>query len=252
MENSAAFNNYGNYYDLFYNDKDYQLESEYLIKLFESQDKNIKKILELGSGSGNYSTTLSNKGYLIKGVELSATMIEKSLKKKIKNFEAIQGDIKSFDLHDTFDAAFSFFDVMCYLNTNKEIISSLKCINQHLKIGGTFIFDSWHTAGVYSSLPSTRVKQAENDEVFIVRIATPTIHYNTNIVDVSYEFILRDKKTDKQSLWKEKHSLRHFSIPEIQLFCEVAGFKHIRSEEMLTGNIPNENSWKTCHILQKL
>lgn len=251
-KNQPPFSLYSQYYDLFYNDKQYTQEAEYIIRLIKHYCNSAKEILELGSGSGNFSERFSTiGGFEITGIDSSETMIAQARAKKIPSFTPIKADITSFDLKRNFDAVVSLFDVMSYLTHTDEFLSCLQCVYNHLNKGGYFIFDTWHTAGVYTDPPTKRTKQVENDFIHINRIATPEIHYETNIVDVNYEFQIEDKNTLQKSIIQEKHSLRHFSIVEIEYFANMVGFQLVKSEEPLTSQTPTNNSWKVCHILKR-
>ncbi|MEO5344644.1 MAG: hypothetical protein H7842_15245 [Gammaproteobacteria bacterium SHHR-1] len=46
-------------------------------------------------------------------------------------------------------------------------------------------------------------------------------------------------------------SMRHFSLPEIDLLAGQAGFARVRAEEFLTGTVPGEGTWGVCVVLQK-
>jgi SAM-dependent methyltransferase len=251
QKNRNSFLSYSHYYDLFYNDKEYNEEASYVTGLLTSFAPEANTILELGSGSGNYTARFSEAGYQVTGIDLSESMVLQSKHKKIKAFTPVLGNISCFDLSKKFDAAVSLFDVMCYLTDTEDILSCLKCVYDHLQEEGYFIFDCWHTAGVYTELPEKRVKYAEDEQVHIKRTATPVIHFDKNVVDVNYEFLITDKRTGMQNNIFEKHSLRHFSTVEIEYFAKASGFQLVRSEEPVTAITPTNKSWKVCHILRR-
>ena len=249
--NQLIFEEYGKFYDLFYKDKDYSKETNYILDHLIKLDPDVKNVLELGSGSGNFSEHLTASGLRVSGIERSESMLSKSIEKSIENFTPYLGDIIDFDLKIKFDAVVSLFDVISYLTNEEEIISCFKAVNKHLKDGGYFIFDSWHTAGVYASLPTISIKRVDNDAIDVTRIGEPSIDYELNTVGVKYEFIVHDKKTHLQNKISETHTLRHFSISEINFFAHLSGFRLIKAEEPITGLMPTNTSWKVCYILQK-
>ncbi|HXH99443.1 MAG TPA: class I SAM-dependent methyltransferase [Sphingobacteriaceae bacterium] len=246
-----AFGLYGTYYDLFYKQKNYQKESEYIIALLNSYNPAATQLLELGSGTGNYSLQLSKAGYHITGIEKSESMNYLAKFKGIDNFIPLQADMVDFKLNKEYDAAISLFDVICYLTSNADLISCFKAVSNHLKKDGVFIFDCWYSPAVYSSLPVTNVKRVETENEKIIRIAEPIITYEKNTVKVNYEFIISNKITGEVTSLEESHTLRHFNTPQIELFAELSGFKVVRSEEPVTANPPGKNTWKVCYILQK-
>ena len=130
------------YYDLFYQNKDYFAEVNYIDSLIRRFSKNSHTLLEFGSGTGKHATHLVDKGYQIHGVEKSKSMIELSPKKV--GFISQLGDIKKINLQKEFDAVISLFHVFSYQTTNSDVLKLLNNAYRHLKIGGLFIFDIWY------------------------------------------------------------------------------------------------------------
>ena len=61
----------GEFYNLFYANKDYELEAQYISKKFECSEFPIKTILELGCGTGIHASYLTNLGFKVFGIEQS-------------------------------------------------------------------------------------------------------------------------------------------------------------------------------------
>ena len=72
------FNNYSNYYDFFYQDKEYQKETNYIEDLLKKNEVIKGNILEFGSGTGKHGYLLGNKGYKVHVIELSSDMVDKA------------------------------------------------------------------------------------------------------------------------------------------------------------------------------
>lgn len=251
MSNDNIFGIYSNYYDLFYKNKNYQQESGYFLGVLNLFKPGSTHLLELGSGTGNFSTVFTNAGYFVTGIEKSVLMNEQAVKKAIDNFYPVVADMVNFELSQSFDAAFSLFDVMCYLTETSDIISCLKNVHKHLKKDGIFIFDGWYSPAVYSSNPAANIKRAESEHEEIRRISESTLNYNKKTVTVNYEFIVNNKSKGHFNTWTEMHTLRHFDIIEIELLAGLAGFNLLQAEEPRTSNAPGKNTWKICYVLQK-
>ena len=58
------------------------------------------------------------------------------------------------------------------------------------------MFDLWYGPGVLTDPPVVRVKEVEDDQYRLVRIARPVMYDERNIVDVNYEVLIIDKKTN--------------------------------------------------------
>ncbi len=248
---SNNFQSYSIYYDLFYHDKDYKLESSYIAQTIKIFRPLAKQVIELGSGTGSHAGHLCKLGYIITGIEKSEQMIRLAKEKSIVGYTPLLGNIVNFDLQSKFDCAISLFHVISYLTSNEEVISCFKGIANHLNERGIFIFDVWYTSAVYSQQPATRVKRVANQEVTITRIAEPSLNFQQNVVEINYEIIIQNVINKQYEIFNETHLMRHFSTPEIELFANMTGFNLLHSEEFLTKNVPSSETWGVCYILQK-
>lgn len=246
MENN--FNLYSKYYDLLYLNKDYEAEANYISDCIKSFSPNAKTILEFGSGTGIHGLILQKKGYEIYGLERSKQMVEEA---KHLEFPCEEADITNFELDRKFDAVISLFHVLSYVNDNASLEKVFRNASKCLNLGGLFIFDIWYSPAVYHQKPETRIKKVENEEICVIRMAESGTQVNKNIVDVNYSILVKNKSSDKWIEFNEKHPMRHFSIPEIDLLATFTGFEILRTEEFLTGNEPSENTWGVNFILKK-
>jgi len=246
MDNN--FNLYSKYYDLLYHRKDYHAEANYISDCIKNYSPNAKTILEFGSGTGGHGLILKKMGYDIFGLERSEQMVEEAT---LRGFPCEQGDIAHFKVDRKFDIVISLFHVISYINDNASLNKVFRNASDHLNHGGLFIFDVWYSPAVYYQKPETRIKKVENDELSVLRIAEPEIHSINNIVDVNYTILAKDKNTDVWIEFQEKHPMRHFSIPEVNLLGDFTGFETLRAEEFLTGTQPSESTWGVCFILKK-
>jgi len=252
----VVFEKYAQYYDLLYQDKDYRAESNYVISLIDKFHAKTKKVLEFGSGSGIHGRMLANAGFNISGIEKSQKMIELGLTSSPPinpktNFSCIQGDCTQAFLADDFDTVISLFHVLSYQTTNQTVLGMLNNAYRQLKAGGIFILDYWHAPAVWNIGPALRVKKVENKELKITRIAEPECLRKQNIVKVNYQTFVEELKSNHISEIKETHEMRAFEIDELSNFAKKAGFTVMHSEEWLTGQLPSNETWGICSILQK-
>jgi SAM-dependent methyltransferase len=242
---------YNNYYDLLYQNKEYNTESEYVAGLVRTITPEAKNILELGSGTGNYAKHLCEQGFKVTGIEISPQMSAISEAKNIEGFTVVTSDIADFNLYQQFDGAVALFHVISYITLNEKLLECFRNINRHLKPNSSLVFDVWYTPAVYIQCPQQRVNEIRQDNLHIRRVAVPTVNYSENTVEVNYEMTIHHIAENKTETLKETHTLRHFSSPEMKLFAELAGFKLLHAEEFLTKKAPGADTWGVCYILQK-
>lgn len=248
----SNFSLYSKYYDLLYNDKDYAMESNYVIETLKRFSPNIKSVLELGSGSGAHAKYFCKNGFEVVGIEKSAEMVDMANKKMINGFLSYEADISNFNLNMKFDSAISLFHVINYLTDNQSVINCFRLVNNHLNSNGIFLFDIWYSPAVYAQKPQTRIKRIENDQLKVVRIGESKILNESNIVVVDFELIITDKIIDNVSVLTESHSMRHFSIPEISFFAQNSGFELVLTEEFVSKKNPSDDTWGICCVLKKI
>mgnify|MGYP006290545621 CR=1 FL=1 len=163
----------------------------------------------------------------------------------------MQGDICTVQLGRSFDAVLSLFHVISYQITNQSVSAVFARAAQHLSPGGLFIFDVWYSPAVHTQRPSVRVKRLERDGIRLTRIAEPVLYPNENRVDVYYNIFAEDLQSGRVEVLQESHPMRHFSLPELDLFAEQAGFHRLAAESFLTAEPPSDQTWGLCCILQK-
>lgn len=250
MDNN--FKLYSQYYDLLYQDKDYDAETAYVVGLINAFSPESKSILELGAGTGKHALRLANQGYSVLGIERSADMV--AIAKKLENpqIEFHVGDITNFKVPQQFDVATSLFHVISYLTDNESLTQTFENVYTHLKSNGIFIFDVWHSSAIYYQVPEKRTKILSNQDVKVVREANPVIYPERNVVDVNYQINIEDLHTKETQQINETHPMRHFSRPEIELLAYATGFELLHTEEFETKAIPSTGTWGVCYVLRKL
>lgn len=250
---SKVFDAYAYYYDLLYKEKKYQQEVDFIHEILLSKGVNSGSILDMGCGTGIHAECLANLGFNVHGVDISPKMIE-SAKEKIKKGKAQlffeEGDIRNKQINKTFDAIVSLFHVASYQVSNEDIIAMINNASKHLKDGGIFVFDFWYGPAVLREMPSVKIKKFENKEIKIHRIAEPIMFCNRNLVEVKYTVYVSDNKSQNEVL-TEKHLMRYFFLPELEMILNSAGFKLLNSFEWLSNNPLSLSSWQGFIVAKK-
>ena len=247
---SNSFSVSGAYYDSIYTQKDTAAEVDYLLSLI-SKYHPLKpfSFLEVGSGTGRHARLLASRHHTVHGLEPSSTMLANCT--LVDGFTAEQADISSYIVSQQYDHAFALFHVISYLTSTQEVLDAFENIFASLKHGGLFIFDVWYTPAVYTLKPETRVQNISSDGRLITRIAVPTSHPSSNSVSVDYTFFVTPATPGSPAYYHESHTMRHFTIPELQLFAQLSGFEFLTCEEWLTSDHPSTSSWGVCFVLKK-
>ncbi len=109
---------------------------DFIVKSIDGLNKPDAKVLDIGCGNGNISLALGSLGYLVTGVDIDSTSIEKANNRnKFDNVKFEEIDANSFAIIDEFDAVVCS-EVLEHLDKPIELSESIYRI---LKPGGVFI-----------------------------------------------------------------------------------------------------------------
>tara|TARA_B100000131_G_C18068659_1_gene593594 strand:+ start:380 stop:1153 length:774 start_codon:yes stop_codon:yes gene_type:complete len=129
----------------FYNDIMWWKKDD--IKFWKNIIKNTKskKILELCCGTGRIGIPLIESGIDYYGIDISSSFIQffqKSASQLKYNTSKIMcGDIKNFNLNQSFDLIFIGFNSLAHLLTNQDLLDALKNIKLHMHAQSIFAID---------------------------------------------------------------------------------------------------------------
>lgn len=251
-----VFQEYAYYYNLFYGNKDYQKEAT-IVDQFLQQNacgECEKRILNIGCGTGKHDIEFNKLGYMVHGIDLSEDMISIAQKNRSEsaNMTYEVADARNFSVEKKFDFIVSLFHVMSYQNSNEDLHNVFDCVDKALSSNGIFVFDAWYGPGVLTDKPSVRVKRVEDEENLFVRLAEPIMHPNENIVDVCYDILVIDKRTNETKNIKEVHNMRYFFVPEIKELLSAHGMKLLAVYDCETLKAPDFNSWTTYFVVGRL
>lgn len=249
-----VFKKYADFYDWFYEDKDYKAECDFIEQIFEKYGtKKIASILDLGCGTGSHSIIFAEKGYDVTGVDQSETMLDIAQAKasiKNRNIKFKKQDIRHLDLSRNFDAAVAMFAVMGYQTSNKDFEDALISVYNHLSSGGLFVFDVWFGPAVLMDKPQERLKRIESSDKKILRFAHPILDVVRQTVEVNYTILeITDKKISEVS---EHHLMRYFFYQEIVYYLEKNGFKLLQISPFMDLKCSiDEHCWNIVVICEK-
>lgn len=246
-----TFNDYAYYYNSFYKDKDYKAEAAVVDKLLKRYGGGVRNIINFGCGTGRHDIELAKLGYQCKGIDLSPLMIDIAKQNLLncgENIEFETADVRDYVPQEKYDAVISLFHVMSYQTRNQDILSAFKTARKALNQGGIFLFDVWYGSGVLTDKPCVRVKEVEDEENKLIRIAKPIMHEKENVVDVNYEVLVINKNTNKVQTIEEVHSMRYFFSPELDILLSQAGFSLIANVDCQTLDDTDFDSWTSYFI----
>lgn len=220
---SKEYGEFAKFYDAFYQNKDYYKEVEFLSEIFEKN--NVKKLLDVGCGTGKHIWFLEKRGFDCEGLDASKEMV--SLAKKRTKGNIILGDMRNFNLNKKFDAIICMFAVFNHVLSLRDAKISLRNFFNHLNYNGLLILD----------LHNPKKSGFKEDKIGNVsRKMIWKVETNKKIEKTMLEF-----KVPNNTIFDE-HLMKIYSAEDIETLLKEVGFKKIKFFENYTMNHANNES----------
>ena len=254
----TVFDQYAEYYDLLYQDKNSSAEALYVAELILSNSPDARNILEVGSGTGRHALLMASLGFHIHGIDMSESMVRKAeegrlvldpkLREKLRFSVA---NLTSLDLSRQFDVVMALFNVMSYQASDEAFSRSIESVKEHCRPGGLFLFDFWYGPAVQKLGASQTVKEVENDRLKIVRTADPVAIPEKNCVDVNISLRVTEKGSSVSREIFERHRMRYFFQPELEESLKARGFSIVDCHEWMSGDTPSNETWSVTMLARR-
>jgi SAM-dependent methyltransferase len=235
-------------YDDLYHDKDYLAECDLIERVFETYGAGpIRRVLDLGCGTGGHAVILAQRDYAVVGVDRSPEMLDRARARgSAARFEV--GQIGSVDLGETFDAALMMFAVLGYQVGNADLQAALATVRRHLRAGGLFFCDFWYGPAVLAQRPSERVKVIDSTHGQLIRVATGELDARHDLCTVRYH-VWQIEADRVLAEVREQHPVRYFFALELELLLAAAGFELTRLGAFPNlDDEPTENTWNVALV----
>jgi len=218
-----VFSEYSDFYDLYYADKDYAAEVDFVLQLAARFGNAPKTLLDMGCGTGRHLEQFVKRGLKCDGFDLSPEMLSHARKRLADTGVALaQGNLTDFENGKQYDMVVSMFAVMGYLTGNKQLLAGLETARKHLKPGGVFIFDGWFGPAVLAQGPEKRRHEYREGENLVLREVTPKLDPVQQTVTVHYDVsVNRDGSLVKRT--QEEHVMRFMFVQEVRFAMQTAG-----------------------------
>lgn len=252
--NMTSFEDYAKYYDLLYQDKNYEKECDFIEEIFHRfSSTRVKSVLDAGCGTGGHAIPLARRSYAVTGVDSSEIALKLAQEKAGKenpdpDMVFYRGDLRQLDLGRQFDACICMFSVVGYITETDDFIETVKRIRRHLECGSIFTFDFWNGLAVLRIMPAPRIKTARDTGLSVIRVAQPELDALNHLCRVHYHLLVNreGRMVDEVT---ETHVVRYYFPQEIRHYLHDAGFEVLRICPFLDidGKV-DENVWNVTVI----
>jgi SAM-dependent methyltransferase len=218
-----VFEQYAQFYDLYYAEKNYSEEVDFVLELASRFGMQPKSVLDMGCGSGRHLFELAKRGVMGYGFDRSAEMLKLARERlALLGIEVREGDLGSFRDGQRYDLVLAMFAVMGYLTSNEDLLSGFRTARAHLEPGGLFVFDGWFGPAVLAQKPENRVHEYSPGGHTVWRKVTPYLDPVSQVATVHYEIVSENADGSRRA-FTEDHAMRFMFVQETRLAMEASG-----------------------------
>lgn len=185
-------------------------------------------VLELACGSGRLTIPLAKEGVNITGVDISEDMLALAKLKASTdrlNLRFVQGDMRNFDLGETFKFIFIPAQSLSHLHTRAEIENCFACARRHLTSEGRFLLELFNSSiKLLAREPDRRydVDQYQDPKGGFPVFVTEEVRYDLASQINHIRWFFRDEKRNEETVLS--FEMRQFFPEEIDALLWYNGF----------------------------
>jgi SAM-dependent methyltransferase len=189
----------------------------------------VKKILDVACGTGRHYIPLMQKGYEVKGVDLSQNMLN-ILRKKADGLalkpDIFRKDMRDIDFADEFHAIICMNSAFQYLLTDDDILKTLRMFHKSLEYRGVVIIDMMNFLSLLGRYKENIIRNYSVDGIKIKQAIEHSVD-NVSAIWNHREFGIIEKEGETFT-YEELHRFRMLNYNEISNLLGEAGFSEIR------------------------
>lgn len=245
----SNYENLADYYDRLMNrDVDYVGWANYLWKLLTELHPSPIEGLEMASGTGNMTEQMIRKNCHLDAFDRSEEMLTIAREKNlpIRDVRFFQQDMLDFRFAKKYDFAICSCDSINYLLEDGDLLGVFQRVFDQLKPGGIFLFDVV-TLHRMSELYGNEIFVVDQDDVYYVW----KNQWDPENCQISYEITFFVQMEDGYERFDEFHQQRGYTMNEIEMALDKAGFENKQSFDGFTKNPVTDKSERVQWRAQK-
>ena len=231
---TAHYSKMASYYDEIYATiVDYEKQTRFLEKIIQKHlGRKPRSVLDIASGTGNYTFVFAKHGYKTTGIDASGEMLRVARAKagQSNNPRFYKMDMRKIRLDQRYDVATVLFGGFGYLEKEEDVGLFFGSASIHLNRRGLLMFEFWQNSAI---LPGATGKSgmkswdlAETGDRLIVRLNLSRYDPHTNVLDVKFDFYILDRKRKELvDEFSEIHLVRTYSISQMRALLERYSLK---------------------------
>lgn len=240
----------------------YELRAETIDYFFPERDDEIdfweeiaeqygKKVLHLMCGTAEISIGLAKRGFDVKAVDLTESMLyvaeDKIEEEDVENIELINDDLRYLNLDDKFDFAFVSTGDYHHFTDKEEIEKTLAKIFAHLKPGGGLAIELFPLPDedFHREQEEFDPLRAPPEGMDIWKTNQTSYESENQMLEIKEELFVDKQEEGKAKRGEYEIQLKLFSKDEINEILEDSGFHNVRFLEnsQFTPYLKDADTW---------
>lgn len=223
------FSKTAQYYDKFYDFKDYRAEVEKLAQLTTRYlAPGQHNLLDVACGTGKHLEFL-REHFTVEGLDLDGELLE-AARERLPGVPFHQADMETFQLGRTFDVITCLFSSIGYLKTIERVGNACRNMAGHLNPGGLLVIEPWFTPEQWHP-GRVHMLTVDEPELKLARMNTSMAEGRLSIIEFHY-LIGTPRGTEH---FTERHEIGLFEQAEMQAALESAGLRTSYDPDGLMG-----------------
>ena len=177
-------------------------------------------VLDLACGKGRHARAAAQLGHNVVGLDLSHNSIAAAKERAggLPNLTFVEGDMRSFDLGQTFDGVLNLFTSFGYFDRADDHTAVLGSITRHLRPGGFLVLDFLDVAFTKKHLSPSDTITREGVEYAITRELKPGTNGGWDT------FVKRIRHRDSEDVQEHVEKVAALTNPQLSGLIQSAGF----------------------------
>ena len=206
-------------YDAIMSDVEYGAWADFILDIALGEGAEVRRVLDLGCGTGNSSEPFVEAGLEVTGLDLSPQMLSVA-RAKLPGARFVQADFTTFALNETFNLVVSVFDSLNNLLNPDDFRRCAERVREHLEPNGLFIFDVNTTVGLRNLWEDDRAEGWVDDVYYLWQ---HSFDEETKLAKV----VAYCEKGARS--FTEVHLERPYDPKEVKLLLSEAGFRDVQT-----------------------
>ena len=219
------FQNSSKYYDLIYDQKDYQKETDIILNYFKQHHPKAHTILDVACGTHEHVKYLADQ-YQVDGLDINGKFLAIAATKNPQGTYH-EGNMINFKINKKYDVIMCVFSSIGYVRTLDNLEQTISNFKNHLNENGIIIVEPWFTPDIWKE-GKTHMTTVNQEDIKICRMNLSETKNNCSYM--KFHYLIANKKgvdhfTEEHELgiFTQDEMLQSFKSADLNVYFDSTG-----------------------------